>query len=110
MALKSSGKVQDSTIALSLQAQKSSSASLRASDIKGGKVNRNRELARNLPLDTLSSSSIALTLSNSEVSEMGLGNGSVFMIYLKNGEPEWCVLNGERWNERCCDSCERRLW
>lgn len=85
MALNSSGKVQDSITALSLQAQKSSPASLRASDIKGGKVYSSRELAGNLPLGTPSSSSITLTLSNSEVSEIGLGNGSVFMIYLKTG-------------------------
>ena len=87
VALNSSGKVQGSITVLSLRARKSSPASLGTSDIQGGKVYSRlysrRVLTRALPLDTLSISSIALTLSNSEIAEMSLGNGSAFMIFLK---------------------------
>lgn len=46
-------------------------------------------------LDTLSSSSTTLTLSNREISEMRLGNGSVFMIFIKT-EKQSGVCSTER--------------
>lgn len=66
-----------------LQAQRSSPASLGAADFEGMEVCSSQQLVWNSPPDTLPNHKITLTMGNSRISEMSLGNGPVFMVLQK---------------------------
>lgn len=89
------GKCREALLPSACEQESQAQPALGHQTSRAGRCPATAEFARTLPLDTLSSSTIARTLNNSEISEMSLGSGSAFMIFIKM-EKHRGVCSGER--------------